>query len=274
MAATTDRPGVAAGRPLRTAIEHVHHIPDWAPRRARMMAHTLRPAAASDPATFHAGMLDGFPEPAQRWLAHAIRPGAPLARRAALHMHGEIRLGRHWHEFTANQLLMPDAGFVWAARTHVGHLPVSGFDAYAGGVGVMRWRLLGLPVQADTGADVTLSSLDRLAAEATLLPMSLLGASWRPGTEPDTAVYAHHVSGRHARAHVTIRVAPDGRLLEVRMRRWAAPEGKHYRLHTFVVSFDGEFDAGTMLVPDGIHAAWTDAGGEFFRASLDSVTLE
>jgi hypothetical protein len=266
MSATIERP----------AAEHsvVPHLPEWAPRRARRMAHVLRPASAVQPGTFDPDAIADLPEPARRWLTHAIAPGAPLARRAALEMHGEIRLGRHWHGFTAEQLLMPESGFVWAARTHLGHLPVSGFDAYAAGVGLMRWRLLGLPVQADTGADVTLSALDRLAAEATMLPTSLVGATWRPGPDADTAVYAHHVAGRHARSHVTIRVGPAGRLLRVTMRRWAAPEGRQYRLHTFVVEFETEFDAGTMLVPDGISATWTDAGGEFFRATLDRVTLE
>lgn len=266
MSATIERPQAARGA--------VPPLPEWAPRRARRMAGVLHPAAAIAPATFDPATLAELPEPARRWLRHAIPPGARLARRASLHMHGEIRLGRHWHAFTADQLLMPESGFVWAARTHVGHLPVNGFDAYAAGIGLMRWRMLGLPVQADTGADVTLSALDRLAAEATLLPSSLITAAWRPGPEPNTAVYAHHVTGRHARSHVTIRVAPDGRLEQVTMRRWAAPEGRHYRLHTFVVEFAGEFDTGTMLVPDGICATWTDAGGEFFRAALDRVTLE
>jgi len=266
MSATTDRP--------EAAQRVVLHLPDWAPRRARRMAHVLRPAVPPEPATFDPAALADLPEPARRWLTHAIVPGAPIAHRAELQMHGEIRLGRHWHAFTAEQLLMPESGFVWAARTNVGHLPISGFDGYAAGVGLMRWRMLGLPVQADTGADVTLSALDRLAAEATLLPTSLVGATWRPGPDADTAVYAHHVTGRHARSHVTIRVTPDGRLQRVTMRRWAAPDGRRYRLHTFVVEFDAEFDAGTMLVPDGISANWADAGGEFFRAELDRVTFE
>lgn len=262
----------ATGRPQ--AAPRVLHLPEWAPRRARRMADGLRADGDPEPATFDPDLLLDHPEPARRWLRHAITPGAPIARQASLRMHGEIRLGRHWHGFTAEQVLMPETGFVWAARTTVGHLPVSGFDGYAAGEGLMRWRMLGLPVQADTGADVTLSSLDRLAAEATLLPTSLIDATWRPGPDADSAIYAHHVAGRHARSHVTIRVAPDGRLLRVSMRRWAAPDARRYRLHSFVVEFASEFDAGTMLVPDGISATWADAGGEFFRAWLERVTLE
>lgn len=279
MPATTERPGVATREPQRsttfpqTFVQFPHDHP-WAPRHARMMAHSLRPAATTQPTTFTPDLLDDFPEPARRWLGRVIRPGAHLARRSALQMSGEIRLGRRWHDFTANQLLMPEAGFVWAAKTHVGRLPVRGFDAYATGVGVMRWRMLGLPVRMATGPDVTLSALDRLAAESVLLPTALLGAAWRQGPEPDTAVYAHHVANRHARSHVTVRVAPDGRLMSVTMRRWGEPTGKRYQLHTFVVSFDSEYDTGSMLIPDGIHASWTDAGGEFFRATLDTVTLD
>jgi hypothetical protein len=275
MPATTDYPdGTTTAAAPGPAIEQLVGAPAWAPRRARAMARTLHPAVAADPATFHPQLVMELPEPASRWLTRAIKPGAPMARRAAFQMHGEIRLGAHWHEFTANQLLMPAAGFVWAARTHVGHLPVHGYDAYAAGVGLTRWRMLGLPVRADTGADVTLSALDRLAAEATLLPTALVGAVWWAGETPDTAVFANHVIGRHARSRVTVDVAPDGRLRSITMRRWAALGRRHYRLHTFDVRFDAEYETGSIVLPNGIHAAWADAGGEFFRASLDGVTLD
>ena len=48
-------------------------------------------------------------------------------------MHGEIRLGRR-RQFIARQVLSTD-GFVWAARTRLGGLTVSGFDPYARGSG-------------------------------------------------------------------------------------------------------------------------------------------
>ena len=51
--------------------------------------------------TFDPAATMGLPEPAQRWLSHAIAPGTPLWQRAELSMHGQIKLGR-WRPFTAH----------------------------------------------------------------------------------------------------------------------------------------------------------------------------
>lgn len=225
------------------------------------------------PTTFGPVVVDHLPEPARRWLCHAITPGTPLARSAELRMHGEIRLGRRWHAFTADQRLTPDTGFVWSARTRLGGLPLIGYDRYADRVGAMHWRLLGLPFIRKNGGDVSLSALDRLAAESVLVPASLVDADWWHADEPDAATYGHQVGRRRARAPVTIFVAGDGRLRSIAMQRWANPDGRRYEIQPFTVCFDGEFDTGSVRVPDGIHASWPASGGEFFRASLDAVTL-
>ena len=44
--------------------------------------------------TFDSAATGGLPEPARRWLSHAIAPGTPLWGRAELTMHGQIKLGR------------------------------------------------------------------------------------------------------------------------------------------------------------------------------------
>jgi len=243
------------------------------PRTAREMAQRLG-TVESHPLGFAPRLVRDLPEPAQRWLVRAIAPGTPLMRRAEFRMHGEIKLRGRWHDFTAKQILAPDEGFVWAARTRIAGLPVAGFDGYAEGVGTMRWQLLGVPIIRESGDGVTLSALDRLAAESVLLPTSLIGATWCHGDAPDTAMYFCEVHGRQARTHVTIDVAPDGRLRAIRMQRWGKPAGNVYALQPFAVAFDGEFDAGGVLVPNGIRASWPESGGEFFRAALDAVSLD
>ena len=44
--------------------------------------------------TFEPTMTRGLPEPARRWLGHAIAPGTPLWGSVELTMHGRIKLGR------------------------------------------------------------------------------------------------------------------------------------------------------------------------------------
>jgi hypothetical protein len=245
--------------------------------RARAIGRSLRePGMVQMPAPFDPATVADFPEPARRWLLHAIEPGTLLADAVEIRMHGEILLGR-WRPFTATQAIVPDAGFVWAAHTRLAGLPARGFDSYSLGEGVMRWRMLGvIPLMSGEGYDITRSAADRLAVESVLLPTAFVHAAWHPGPEPDTATYLRHFGNRHARARATIRVAPEGQLLGVSMRRWGRPSGRHYAEHLFDVRFDREFGVDGMVLPDAVSASWVAADGtrqEFFRASLDAADL-
>jgi hypothetical protein len=245
--------------------------------RARVIGRSLRePGPLHMPAAFDPGLVADFPEPARRWLLHSIEPGTLLVDAIEFQMHGEIKLGR-WRPFTATQALVPDAGFVWAAHTRLGRLPVRGFDSYALGQGVLRWRMLGfVPLLSGEGYDITRSAADRLAAESVLLPTSLVSATWRPGPDADSATYLRHFGNRHARGRATIRVASDGQLLGVSMQRWGRPSGKHYAEHPFEVRFGREYVVDGVVLPDAIRAAWIDPDGtrqEFFRAFIDMADL-
>jgi hypothetical protein len=245
--------------------------------RARVIGRSLRePGPRHMPPSFDPTTLGELPEPARRWLTHAIDPGMLLVDAIEIQMRGEIKLGR-WRRFTATQALVPDAGFVWAAQTRVLGLPVRGFDSYARGEGTMRWHALRVvPVMSGSGFDITRSAADRLAAEAVLLPPSLVSATWREGDDADSATYLRHFGQRHGRGRATILVAPNGQLRGVRMQRWGKPWGPSYAEHPFEVRFSGEYRVDGVRIPDGISAAWLDEHGrrfEFFRASIDTADL-
>lgn len=233
------------------------------------------PAPATfEVARFDPAMVDDLPEAAARWLRRSVRPGAPLARRGVFGTHGEIRIAGRWRRFTAHQVVEPARGFHWAARTRIGPLPARCIDAYVDGVGSLRWRVGGLPVRTAAGGDASLSALGRLAADAILVPTSLVHDAWYPAGSADAAMYAHRIEGRYMRPHVVITAGPQGRLLGLRMHRWGPVGGGRYEPHPFAVRFDGEFDTGPLLLPDRFTASWPHAGGEFFRARLDHVELE
>jgi hypothetical protein len=240
--------------------------------RARAIARELRPATPH--AFFDPAMTDNLPEAAARWLRHAIAPGTLLVEAVELQMHGEIKLGS-WRSFTATEALVPHSGYVWAAATRVAGLRVSGFDSYASGAGQMHWRLGGvLPIQSAAGADITISALDRLAAESVLLPTALIGAKWTAGANRNSAVFAHHVDGRYGRPKVMIHVAPDGQLRRVSMERWGKPDGRRFALRHFEVCFNGESLTDGITLPLDMTAAWWTSGGrrdEFFRARVDEA---
>jgi hypothetical protein len=71
-----------------------------------------RPAVS--PPGFDPALTDSLPEPARRWLTHAIAAGTPLAKAVTVSMRGHIRLGR-WIPFRAAQVNATPAGFIWAA---------------------------------------------------------------------------------------------------------------------------------------------------------------
>jgi hypothetical protein len=212
-----------------------------------------------------------LPEPARRWLLHAVPVGTPLWSSVQLTMRGQIKLGR-WRSFTARQVLSP-SGFIWAASARVAGLPVTGFDRYTSGAGRQRWRLLGLiPVMTGGGPDITRSAAGRLAGEATCwLPTAFSAASWVSGPEPDTVVATWRIGDEQEA--VRLRIAPDGRPRDLLLQRWGNPDGEPFARHPFGVAVDGERTFSGVTIPSEIRAGWwwgTDRQqpGEFFRAEI------
>jgi hypothetical protein len=251
----------------------------WTPAVARPLREDWArlAAGAADPDRFAADRADGLPEPARRWLGHAIAPGTPLWSSVQLRMRGHIRLGS-WRPFTARQVIAPADGFIWAATARVAGLPVTGFDRYGGGTGQMRWRLLGLvPVLTARGPDVSRSAAGRLAGESTCwLPTAFGRASWSAGPDADTAVATWHTGGSDEA--VQLRVGPDGRLREVLLQRWGNPGGLPFGRYPFSVSVDAERTFGGVTIPSAIRATWRAGArgpddGEFFRAEVTAAAF-
>jgi hypothetical protein len=223
------------------------------------------------PTRFDPRDVSELPEPAQRWLMHAIAPGTPLGRSAELTMHGRIRLGA-WRSFTARQVLAPSDGYIWAATARFLGLPVIGYDRLTSGTGEMRWRLLNLvPVMTADGADVTRSAHGRLAAEVVLAPISFAAASWTTGDGPDVAVATWRIGDDTEQ--VQLRLSSTGALRSVVMQRWGNPLGAPYERYPFGVTVQEEGSFEGITIPTKLRAAWwwgteRESDGEFFRAQI------
>jgi hypothetical protein len=216
-------------------------------------------------------MVASLPEPARRWLLHAIQPGTPLAGTTVLQMRGQIRLGS-WRPFTAEQVVSPAHGYIWAAVTRMFGAPVTGYDRMSDGTTEMRWRLFDrLTVVSSHGENLARSAAGRLANEFVIAPTSFRGATWRSGAGCDTAISTWTVDGR---THdVELQVAPDGRLESAVIQRWGNPDRKGFRLHPFGVSVDQEATFDGVTIPARLRAAWwwgteREDEGEFFRAEI------
>lgn len=226
--------------------------------------------------TFDPVMTTGLPEPAHRWLSHAIAPGTPLWSSVELTMHGRIKLGR-WRPFTARQVLSPPGGYTWAATARLAGLPVTGYDRLSCGAGEMRWRLLRLiPVLTAAGPDITRSAYGRMAGEIALIPTAFRYADWTRGEQANTAVATWRFGGDTESAE--LRVARSGRLAEIRVNRWGNPGGAPFGRYPFGVRFEAEARFGGVTIPSVFRAGWWWATerqqeGEFFRAEITGAVF-
>lgn len=230
----------------------------------------LLAAGTPAPVGFDPAMVAGLPEPARRWLTHAIAPGTPLQRSVALAQHGQIRLGS-WRPFQATQVLAPPDGFVWTVTTRVMGLPVTGFDRYTRGTGQLRHRLLWLvPVASATGPDITRGAAGRLAAELVFVPAAALTAQvrWRPVDEHRATMLVPIGDHTHA---VTLSVADSGALEQVSTLRWARLGREPYRQHAFTVVVHEEASFDGYTIPGHLTAGY-EPDGAFIRMTIDNAT--
>ncbi|NJD08988.1 MAG: hypothetical protein FIB01_00600 [Gemmatimonadetes bacterium] len=243
----------------------------------RLWAELAAPAPGPEE-RFDAAMVDGLPEPARRWLTHAIAPGTPLRRVALLRMHGTMLLAEGKPlPMHADQVLAPPHGFIWRARVGGGLLRIRGFDRYARGTGEMRWWALGLiPAVTGTGPDIDRAAAGRLAGEAALVPAALLpgtGVNWEPVA---AAVARARMQVDGEPVSFTVAIAPDGTLQRVVITRWNGdPRNGPVGYLPFAVDFEGEQRSGGYALPVRLRAGWVPPGGDasrpFFRAQLDRV---
>jgi hypothetical protein len=232
-------------------------------------------APQGDPEPVNAAAVEALPEPARRWLNHAIAPGALAARGVLLQMTGHIKIGR-WLPFTAVQVIAP-SGYVWVARAGRG-ISIQGFDRYSDDTAEMRWLVAGrIPVLRARGPDIARGSAARLAIEALIwLPTAFGDARWQASDDPNVAVATRRV-GRE-QLPMELRLDSDGRPEHVSMLRWANPNREPYGYHPFGGILDDETTFAGITIPTSVRVGywlgskrWNE--GEFFRAQIIQATF-
>jgi Family of unknown function (DUF6544) len=240
---------------------------DW----TRLAAPTPRPAR------FDPVMVAYLPEPARRWLGHAIVPGTPLLRSVELDMHGEIRLGS-WRSFKARQVLAPLDGFVWSVTAHFAGLPLHGYDRHTRGTGQMCHKLFGVvPVVSATGPDLTRSAAGRLTSEIAFVPAVAAApeVAWRAVDDRDVVALLSCGGRVH---EVTLTVGTSGALERVTIPRWSRLGKGPYREHLFAAVFHDEATFSGYTIPSRTTAGWgygTEqwAEGAFIRQTIDHAAF-
>jgi hypothetical protein len=208
----------------------------------------LRPAPVGE--TFDPNMVADLPEPARRYLIHAIQPGTRLAGSVYLEMEGQIGLqpGGAKLPLRAQEILAAPGGLIWKASAGSGFMRISGYDFYRKGEGGMRWFLWGvIPVMSAQGSDITRSAAGRVAMEALAWLPSILvlrnEVRWEAIDDRSARVYLR-VGDEETES--VIHVSPDGALERVEVMRWevdglnGSPE--YLRSVAEVLGEEGEFE--------------------------------
>jgi len=229
---------------------------------------------------FTEDMVSDLPDPARRYLLHAIRPGTALASSVSIEMSGAMRLKleQEWMPMKARQVLAPPKGFVWRAEIGAGLMRFSGGDHYANGSGRVRFWLWGvIPLVKQEGPDVSRAALGRLVCETIWLPSSLLpqrGVKWE--ALDDESAQATIKIGEEMTT-LTLFVEPDGRLREIRILRWGnQTEDGSFGYVPFGGQMQEERDFGGYTIPSKVSVGWwigTDRYFEFFRAQIEHAVF-
>jgi hypothetical protein len=223
-------------------------------------------------------MIEGLPEPAQRYFTYAIAPGTPVRTVVELTMQGEIGLGdreaSNYQSMRAREILAPPHGFVWLPQIGSGLNWVTGSDGCVDHqVWTRFWLLETLPVARTTSSsDLVRSARARAVAEALWSPASLLplnGATWE-AVDQNRAKVIFIVDGERYALELTM--AEDGRPRSVVMQRWTNANPEHvFRYQPFGATVVEMGSFGGYRIPiriDGGNWFGTDAYFPFFRAQV------
>lgn len=239
-------------------------------RRWRSLGATV----ANPDDRFDPGDVADLPEPARRYLRHAIEPGTPLYRSADLVQSGAFRLGDRWTPIAATERITPGEGFVW--RASVRALPLvslRGADHYVDGRGGQRFAMWGLlPVVRSAGPAIDRSAAGRLAAESVFVPTALLprfGVEW---TAVDDRRVRATVPARGCREALTLAVDEDGSLASISADRYRG-DGSGSLPFRVTVESSGRLEG--MAVPTAFRVAWDEGDGyePFLRVTESTATF-
>jgi len=250
-------------------------------RQLERLWETLR--VPSGTALYDPESVAHLPEPAQRYLRHAIAPGTRLARSVVVEMQGRIGLkpGVDKLPFQARQILAMPNGLIWRATVGEGIMQFTGSDRYVAGEGAMLWFMgYVIPLVYASGADVSRSAAGRVALEAALmLPSALLpeaGARWEATNAHSARV---HLQVGSEQLTLLISVAPDGRLERVEMPRWDAEgmDGQPGYVLWVGDQLTEEHTFGGYTIPVRMRAtkrADTPQADSFFEAEIKSAQYQ
>ncbi len=234
--------------------------------------------AEKAPIAFDQKLVEGLPEPAQRFFRYAIAAGTPLQSVAEITTGGELGFGTkgapNYKPMQATQVLAAPHGLVWRLKSGA----ISGSDGVIGGTSWTRFWLFGLIPVVRTGgtADHHRSAMGRVIAEAVFwTPAALLPSAtvqWETVSKNSARVTVRAGSFPHV---VDVTIAEDGQPTRVILQRWSNENAeKRYRLQPFGGELSSFHSFGGYCLPtrvEGGNLIGTDAYFPFYKANVTAI---
>lgn len=197
----------------------------WKDRqRDRRIGRDLMEWAGPPHTVFDHALLEGLPDPAQRYFRYMIAEGTPLVSAAEIEMEGELGLGTlndpKYTAMHARQILAPPHGLVWelttaAVRGSDGVTPHTSWTQF--------WLANVIPiVRVGGGTDHHRSAFGRVVSEGAFwVPASLLPSGFVRWEAVDQNTARALVSYAGFEQAVEITVAESGQPTQVVIPRWS-----------------------------------------------------
>lgn len=206
-------------------------------------------------------MLDGLPEPVQRYLRYTGVVGTPFVRTVHLKQRGRMLLGagQPWIPLTAQQWYsVQPPGFVWDATLRLGPIPlVRARDTYRAGKGHMLIKAAAVFTAADaTGMQLDQGEMIRYLNEIMWFPSAFLEDNITfQAVDSSSARVTLTDHGQSVTARLFFDA--DGRLTEFVGQRYSGGD-----LETWSVPVTGYGEFEGLRLPRRAKAVWRHAGGD------------
>ena len=256
------RLGIAAGLALAAGMATELWGRTAFSRLVKSDVQTLLATSSAGEARFISeAMLDGLPEPVQRYLRYTGVIGKPFVRRVHLRQKGRMLLasGTPWVPLKAEQWYsVRPPGFVWYATLHIGRVPiVRARDMYRTGEGRMLIKAASLVTVADAkGKEFDQGEMVRYLSEMMWFPSAFLedNVSFE-AVDASSARVILTDGGRTASG--TLFFDPEGRLTEFVARRY---DGTDLETWSVSIAAYGQFEG--LKLPVRGKAVWKLAEGD------------
>lgn len=222
-------------------------------------------------------MLQGLPEPVQRYLTYTGVVGKPRVQTARLTQAGRFRRAEDqpWMPMSAEQFYTVDPpGFAWNARFKVAGLPLlRARDTYQNGEGHMYARLAWVfPIFDVRGEELTQGAMVRYLQEMMWFPAAYLEPyiQWNAVDQTSADVtFTDHGKTVTGRMHFEA----EGRVTEFVAERYRELNGE-FILNTWSTPIDGYGKLAGLNLPVRGRAVWRLDTGDLTYVDLEILSVE